>query len=271
MHERGLCPTNIRRRPKGYARRLLRAAEAAGLCDEDTFPWDYYRTYSVATVREYAAGQFPEGSVWYSACLEPGRCHEPAKTARALRCSTDYLLGLSDDLTPAMAEESTAKPPQAQPEQPVGQRVFNCWMPGGTHPGQTEGLCAVLFDMGKPDLTPMLLWWDGRCCRPGERRSFVRTRKTGDPCPCCGRSIRYTDPNTLRTLAMLADREPTPDRLAILADFDREIQALEEAAAILRQVCWIRDPSHRRSCGRCAWAAKAAMWPFRRHRMKPSR
>lgn len=38
------------------------------------------------------------------------------------------------------------------------------------------------------------------------------------------------------TRAMLADREPTPDRLAILADFDREIQAFEEAAAILRQV-----------------------------------
>ena len=38
------------------------------------------------------------------------------------------------------------------------------------------------------------------------------------------------------TRAMLADREPTPDRLAILADFDREIRAFEEAAAILRQV-----------------------------------
>lgn len=38
------------------------------------------------------------------------------------------------------------------------------------------------------------------------------------------------------TRAMLADREPTPDRLAILADLDREIQAFEEAAAILRQV-----------------------------------
>lgn len=150
---------------QGYARRLLRAAEAAGLSDEDTFPWDYYRTYSVATVREYAAGQFPEGSVWSSACLEPGRCHEPAKTARALRCSTDYLLGLSDDLTPAMAEEGAAKPPQAQPKQPVGQLVFNCWMPGGTHPGQTEGLCAALLDVGKPDLMPMLLWWDGSCWR----------------------------------------------------------------------------------------------------------
>lgn len=38
------------------------------------------------------------------------------------------------------------------------------------------------------------------------------------------------------TRAMLADREPTPDRLAILADFDREIRAFEEAVAILRQV-----------------------------------
>lgn len=87
---------------QGYAKRLLRAIEAAGLSDEDTFPWDYYREYTVKTIREYAAGQFPEDSVWSSPYLEPGRCHEPAKTAKALRCSTDYLLGLTDELHPAV-------------------------------------------------------------------------------------------------------------------------------------------------------------------------
>ena len=48
--------------------------------------------------------------------------------------------------------------------------------------------------------------------------------------------LERTRSSVRATRAMLADREPTPDRLAILADFDREIQALEEAAAILRQV-----------------------------------
>ena len=48
--------------------------------------------------------------------------------------------------------------------------------------------------------------------------------------------LEHTRSSVRATRAMLADREPTPDRLAILADFDREIQAFEEAAAILRQV-----------------------------------
>ena len=48
--------------------------------------------------------------------------------------------------------------------------------------------------------------------------------------------LERTRSSVRATRAMLADREPTPDRLAILADFDREIRAFEEAAAILRQV-----------------------------------
>ena len=48
--------------------------------------------------------------------------------------------------------------------------------------------------------------------------------------------LERTRSSVRATRAMLADREPTPDRLAILADFDREAQAFEEAAAILRQV-----------------------------------
>lgn len=35
--------------------------------------------------------------------------------------------------------------------------------------------------------------------------------KTGDPCPCCGRPIRYTDPDALRMLAMLADLLGLPE------------------------------------------------------------
>lgn len=39
----------------------------------------------------------------------------------------------------------------------------------------------------------------------------MRTLKTGDPCPCCGRPIRYTDPDALRMLAMLADLLGLPE------------------------------------------------------------
>ena len=39
----------------------------------------------------------------------------------------------------------------------------------------------------------------------------MRELKTGDPCPCCGRPIRYTDPDALRMLAMLADLLGLPE------------------------------------------------------------
>lgn len=39
----------------------------------------------------------------------------------------------------------------------------------------------------------------------------MRTLKTGDPCPCCGRPIRYTDPDALRMLARLADLLGLPE------------------------------------------------------------
>ena len=58
-----------------------------------------HNAHQAATVRqllEEAAGRFPEGSIWSSAYLEPGRCHDPAATAKVLQCSTDYLLGLTD-------------------------------------------------------------------------------------------------------------------------------------------------------------------------------
>lgn len=40
----------------------------------------------------------------------------------------------------------------------------------------------------------------------------MRTLKTGDPCPCCGRPIQYTDPDKLRMLAMIADLLQLPER-----------------------------------------------------------
>lgn len=43
----------------------------------------------------------------------------------------------------------------------------------------------------------------------------MRTLKTGDPCPCCGQPIEYTDPDKLRMLAMVADLLGLPSREAL--------------------------------------------------------
>ncbi len=84
------------------ARRVLLAAEAAGLPENKFIAWGYGGA-TVEKLRKYAGGIFPEGEQWYGAKFSPRSLSDPAKTARQLGCSTDYLLGLTDNLAPVAA------------------------------------------------------------------------------------------------------------------------------------------------------------------------
>ena len=101
------------RETQGNARRVLRAIEAAGLADGEHIPWDYADRLYAGLVRKYAAGEFPEDERWYDARLKPDRLKDPAKTAMVLGCSADYLLGLTEELTPPAA---APPPPGPEPE-----------------------------------------------------------------------------------------------------------------------------------------------------------
>lgn len=91
------------------ARRVLRAVEAAGLPEDAQVRWGY-GCFSVGVIREYAAGKFPSDKYWHSAELSGKGLYDPAAAAEVLQCSTDYLLGLTDDLVPVVAEGSSAQP-----------------------------------------------------------------------------------------------------------------------------------------------------------------
>lgn len=97
------------------AARLLRAAEAAGL--EDTVKLsirDYRPSVSVGELRSYAAGDFL-GRHFYGNDLE--KFDHPADLATQLCCSADYLLGMTEDLTPpvrAVLEEEQENVPSPQ-------------------------------------------------------------------------------------------------------------------------------------------------------------
>ena len=103
------------RETQANARRVLRAIEAAGLADDVRIPWgySYADTFEAGVIRKYAAGEFPENERWYDARLKPKRLEDPAKTARVLGCSADYLLGLTEELTPPAA---APPPPGPEPE-----------------------------------------------------------------------------------------------------------------------------------------------------------
>lgn len=103
---------------KANAQRLMKAIDAAGLGDDETLSCDY-TAYKVSTIRQ--AAEEP---------LDPGRgyqcedrftlrwANDLIQASKKLRCSTDYLLGLSDELTPAGVPAAavpvwqTGKPPK---------------------------------------------------------------------------------------------------------------------------------------------------------------
>ena len=95
------------------AARLLRAAEAAGLDGGTELQISRYGLpLTVDGLRDYAAGEFGD-RYFYANDLAPQNYGDPAALARALRCSADYLLGLSDELRPA-GEDWRSGDPEAE-------------------------------------------------------------------------------------------------------------------------------------------------------------
>ena len=104
------------RETQANAQRVLRAIDAAGLEDKTHIPWDYSGRLSAGLIRKYAAGEFPDQDKrWYGAELSPSRLESPAKTAKVLGCSTDYLLGVTDELGRAEPPPPPALPPEPEP------------------------------------------------------------------------------------------------------------------------------------------------------------
>lgn len=99
------------------ARHLLKAIDAAGLPDDSKFIWNYYWSrISVANVRAWADGEFSEAAdTWTQPKLDPQTLSNPTALAQLLGCSTDFLLGLTEDISPAASKSdpvSRKQPPK---------------------------------------------------------------------------------------------------------------------------------------------------------------
>lgn len=131
------------------AARIVRAADAAGLDDDTKLESAYLSLTKVGVLREISQGDIPEGVSNYALGeIIPWRTGALLNMARTLHCSTDYLLGLTDQLRPAAAES--------------GQMVLAAWMPGGLTPPEE---CEVVADVdpvdgGKP-VRCFLRWLGG--------------------------------------------------------------------------------------------------------------
>lgn len=85
----------------------------------------------------------------YSACENASMCgsEKIAKLALCFGVSTDYLYGLTDELTP--------------PTLPEGQLMISGWMPGSTTPAE-PGEFAAYVDLGDGKLLKRFFDWDGQ-------------------------------------------------------------------------------------------------------------
>lgn len=135
----------LERETQASAARLARAADAAELPDTATAIWSRYGGgYTVGKLRKFASGDFQGERIWVNE-LDPENIYNVDKTAKALHCSADYILGLTDELTP--------------PTLPEGQLMIAGWMPGSTTPAE-PGEFAVYIDLdGK--LIPQFFRWTG--------------------------------------------------------------------------------------------------------------
>lgn len=92
------------------AERLVKAIDAAGLANDAKLSFaNYAEDKPVAKIRAYANGDFGDDYFYGTDSLDPDAKHIPALCAK-LHCSADYLLGLTDDLSPVSKSDTAALP-----------------------------------------------------------------------------------------------------------------------------------------------------------------
>lgn len=138
------------RRVRSEVRRVVRAADAAGLGDEVKLHYDYGGSLTVGLLRSLSDGTALDSAVkCYSGGILPWRADDVAKNAKTLHCSVDYLLGLTDEINSTAAFSR--------------QVTLAAWMPGGTTPAAPCDAVAD-FKLGNDDgrVIRMTCRWDGK-------------------------------------------------------------------------------------------------------------
>lgn len=88
--------------------RMVRAADAAGLSDKAKANDGYMSGggHEIRLLRRYARGEFKPDETPYFYDFKLEKCSTLVKCAQTLHCTTDYLLGLTDELTPTAKLEA---------------------------------------------------------------------------------------------------------------------------------------------------------------------
>ena len=104
------------------AARLVKAIDAAGLADGTKLTFaNYAADKTVEKIRAYANGDFGDDYFYGTDSLDPDAKHVP-ELCEKLKCSADYLLGLTDELSPV--PKSDTLPWRTGTDYPDGKILF---------------------------------------------------------------------------------------------------------------------------------------------------
>lgn len=227
-----------------YAKLLLGAIEAAGLPEEEEILWETYTGYTVASIRQWAAGEFDDPAGWYYARLTPGKCTNPAKIARQLHCSTDFLLGLTEDLRPTAQEEVPAAEPvhAAEEEAPWSALLDDRpvrqvrWESRGRTPPVGRPILTYQMTNDGPEYRPAV--WTGSMFqkpnRRGELAGLQYTQWLEFPPPGSGEVLELAEGQLVLAAWMPGGTLPSGP-CDIVADFRMGIGS---DGVVLRLICW---------------------------------
>ena len=94
--------TEAQRKTIPFAKRVARAADAADLDDNVIIQWGQLCATTVGDARAWAAEKFERWPKLWEDCVkfDPKDLTNPLSVMEILKCSADYLLGMTDDLHP---------------------------------------------------------------------------------------------------------------------------------------------------------------------------
>lgn len=213
------------------AARLLRAAEAAGLDDSQTFSPNIYRPeVSVGELRSYAAGDFM-GRTFFGDDLNPVKFNRLDKLAQLFQCSSDYLLGLTDELQmPGRARDETSRGLDGFDAEEAPFRRIHWEVRGRTPP---EGRLLLTYHLTNAGPEYRTAEWDGnRFVSPGHGKELTGLRYTHWlelPQPGSGESVSWCDGETDGAPQYVSGETPPPRDGMYYCRFDCEGTVITQA------------------------------------------
>ncbi len=184
---------------QGYAKRLLRAIDAAGVPDDAKINWRYYDGIPVSTIRQWAAGEFDDPAGWHGPRLVPGRCNNDHMVglSKLLKCSTDFLVGLTDEIRPAPVQEE----PEAAPENPMEALEAET-----ASADSWDDISEVLDQAAAPEESARRIRWESRGRTPPVDKLILTYQLTSDGptyCPALWDGSTFRSPNGKKELTGL--------------------------------------------------------------------